>query len=73
MGHPSFEEVQSEPIAVIGFSFRYPRGANTDDALWKMMLESVCASSDIPEDRMNIDAFYHPDGKRNSSVCEFWP
>lgn len=62
------EQDTMEPIAVIGFSFKYPQEATTPEAFWEMLCKGRCASSEIPADRLNVDAFYHPDYSRPDSV-----
>ena len=49
-----------EPIAVVGFSFKFPEEVTASDAFWKMLVEGRCAAKEIPKDRMSVDAFYHP-------------
>ncbi|KAL8962774.1 MAG: hypothetical protein Q9193_000876 [Seirophora villosa] len=53
-----------EPIAVVGISLKFPAAATSEERFWKMMLEKRCASKDYPSDRMNIDAFYHPNPQK---------
>ncbi|KAL8643785.1 MAG: hypothetical protein Q9226_008122, partial [Calogaya cf. arnoldii] len=53
-----------EPIAVVGISLKFPGEATSEERFWKMMLEKRCASKDYPSDRMNIDAFYHPNPQK---------
>lgn len=60
-----------EPIAIIGFAFEFPQGATSERAFWQMILDGRSASTEFSPDRMNIDAFYHPDLNRPSSVR--WP
>lgn len=55
------------PLAVIGLSFEFPGEATSEEGFWQMIQEGRCASSDFPTDRLNIDAFYHPDGDRPST------
>lgn len=57
-----------EPIAIIGMSLKFPGKAVDCDSFWKMLLERHCASTDYPKDRMNIDAFYHPDPKMQNKA-----
>ena len=57
-----------EPIAVVGFSFKFPQEATTPDAFWQVLREKRCAMTEWPRDRLNIDAFYHPDSKRLDTV-----
>lgn len=58
-----------EPIAVVGLSLRFPQDAVSEDALWKMLVEKRCASTEFPKDRVNIDAFYNADSSVTSKVC----
>ena len=52
------------PIAVVGIGGRFPGDASNPEKLWDLMASGQSALSDIPKDRFNIDAFYHPDGER---------
>lgn len=58
----------SDPIAVVGFSLKFPEDGDTTEGFWKMLVEARCASSDFPKDRLNISTFYHKDTKREDSV-----
>lgn len=57
-----------EPIAIVGYSFRFPGDATNSKAFWQMMMEKRCATSDTPEDRISISQWQHPDGKRRGQV-----
>ena len=57
-----------EPLAVVGLSLKFPQDATSAESFWNMLLERRCASTEFPKDRMNIDAFYHPDRDRQGSV-----
>ena len=57
-----------EDIAIIGFSLRFPQDAVSPQSFWDMIAEGRSAVSEVPEDRFNIDAFYHPDPDRLDSV-----
>lgn len=56
------------PIAVIGFSLRFPGDAVAPEPFWKMLSEARCASTEFPKDRLNIDSHYHPEKARLNSV-----
>lgn len=66
------EQNKTEPVAVVGFSLRFP-GATSPEAFWQLMSERRSAMTEIPPDRFNIDAYYHPDPERlhtvSSSIC----
>jgi acyl transferase domain-containing protein/NADPH:quinone reductase-like Zn-dependent oxidoreductase/acyl carrier protein len=53
----------AEPIAIIGFSFRFPGGINTSEELWDLLLNGKDALEEIPASRWNIDDYYDPDRK----------
>ena len=52
------------PIAIVGMACRLPGEATSPDKLWKLCAEKQAAWSEVPRDRMNLEAFYHPDGER---------
>ena len=58
----------SLPIAVIGMACRFPGDATSPDKLWDMLVNGRSAWSEFPDDRINIDGFYHPSGNRAGSV-----
>ncbi|RFU36270.1 hypothetical protein B7463_g122, partial [Scytalidium lignicola] len=55
------------PIAVVGLSCRFPGGANSEAQLWDMLATSRHAWSEIPKNRLNAEAFYHPDNSRKGT------
>lgn len=57
-----------EPIAIIGMSFKFPGGAETSEEFWKLLVEKRNVASKVPEDRFNIDGFWHPDSTRQGIV-----
>ena len=52
---------EPEPIAIIGMGCRYPGGANSPEKLWNMLAQGKSAWTDVPPDRFNHKAFYHPE------------
>src|SRR5437764_1230595 len=55
------ERARSEPIAIVGVGCRFPGGADSPDAYWRLLHDGVDAISEVPRDRWDIDAFYDPD------------
>ena len=60
-----------EPLAVVGMAFKFPQEASSAGNFWKMLLSKQCAMTEWPADRLNIDAFYHPDASRPDTVGSF--
>ena len=58
-----------EPIAIVGMAFKFPQGAEDPESFWRMLVDKQCAASTFPKDRFDIDAFWHPDSKRQNIVC----
>ncbi|OBT66706.1 Type I Iterative Polyketide synthase (PKS) [Pseudogymnoascus sp. 23342-1-I1] len=56
------------PIAIIGVGGRFPGDAENPQKLWDMIAEGRNALSDVPKDRFNVDAFYHPHNERQGSL-----
>ncbi|WQF87991.1 Putative Acyl transferase domain superfamily, GroES-like superfamily, alcohol dehydrogenase [Colletotrichum destructivum] len=57
-----------EPLAIIGLSVKFPQDATSPEEFWEMLREGRSAASKVPEDRFNVDAFYHPDPNRLDSL-----
>ena len=68
LNHTCLDQDILEPIAVIGLSVKFPQEATSAKSFWKMLVEGRSAMTDFPNDRFNIDAFYHPDNSRPGTV-----
>ncbi len=55
------ERGKSEPVAIIGIGCRYPGGADSPEAYWKLLSAGIDGISEVPGDRWDIDAYYDPD------------
>nr|XP_036578380.1 polyketide synthase [Colletotrichum truncatum]KAF6785623.1 polyketide synthase [Colletotrichum truncatum] len=51
-----------EPIVIVGSACRFPGKADSPSKLWELLQEPKDLQSEVPKERFNIDAFYHPDG-----------
>ncbi|KAK7738315.1 putative Hybrid PKS-NRPS biosynthetic cluster [Cytospora paraplurivora] len=63
-GTPAFQE----PIAIVGTSCRFPGGANSPSALWKLLEKPRDVCQEIPPDRFSTTGFYHHDGARHGTT-----
>ncbi|KAI0180358.1 hypothetical protein GGR52DRAFT_587920 [Hypoxylon sp. FL1284] len=57
-----------EPIAIIGFSMRFPDEATSPEGLWEILRTGRNVMTEVPPDRFNINGFYHPDASRPDTI-----
>jgi myxalamid-type polyketide synthase MxaE and MxaD len=55
------ERERTEPIAIVGMACRFPGGAASPAAFWRLLRDGVDAVSVVPATRWNAGAFYDPD------------
>ena len=55
------------PIAIVGVSGRFPGDASSPDGLWELVSKGRSALTEVPRDRYNIDAFYHPSAEHQGT------
>ena len=60
------------PLAVVGFSLKFPQEATSTESFWSMMVDKRNAMTEFPASRMNVDAFYNPDPTRRDTVSEYF-
>ncbi|RHZ63238.1 uncharacterized protein CDV56_108187 [Aspergillus thermomutatus] len=58
----------SEPIAIIGSACRFPGNSTSPAKLWELLSNPRDLSREIPQDRFNVQGFYHPDGEHNGTT-----
>jgi Beta-ketoacyl synthase, N-terminal domain len=56
-----------DPTVIVGMACRTPGATNTSQ-LWNVIAEKKDLQRKIPEDRFNVDAFYHPQGSNKGTV-----
>ncbi|KAF2871202.1 hypothetical protein BDV95DRAFT_443995, partial [Massariosphaeria phaeospora] len=58
-----------EPIAVVGFSFKFPEDATSSEGFWNMLMTKRTTMKDWPKDRINIDGYHSTTRREGSSVA----
>lgn len=57
-----------EPIAVTGFAFKLPGGANDEASLWSILSEGRNVMTEYDPSRVNLESFFNKEKKRNNTV-----
>jgi amino acid adenylation domain-containing protein len=65
------QDVQQEPIAIIGIGCRFP-GAEDPLAFWKLLSEGRDAVREVPADRWKIEKLYDPDPSKPGKMRSRW-
>jgi acyl transferase domain-containing protein len=60
-----------EPIAIIGIGCRFP-GAENPEAFWRLLRDGVDAITEVPAERWDWQAYYHPDLKAQGKMNTRW-
>ena len=55
------EAAQTQPVAIVGLGCRFPGGADSPDAFWRLLRDGVDAVGEVPAERWDVDAFYDSD------------
>ncbi|CAO1600411.1 hypothetical protein XANCAGTX0491_004101 [Xanthoria calcicola] len=58
---------EDDPAVIVGLACRVP-GAQNPSELWDLINEQKDVQRKIPEDRFNVDAFYHPEGTNKGTT-----
>lgn len=65
---PNYESYPREPIAIIGSACRFPGDASSPSKLWELLRQPRDVLKEIPDDRFNTAAFYHPDALHHGTT-----
>ena len=52
---------EEDPIVIVGMACRFPGGADDLESFWQLLEQGKDAVREIPGDRWDIRAWYHPD------------
>ncbi len=61
-----------EPIAIIGMGCRFPGGAESPEAFWRILEEGVDVIKEVPPDRWDVDAAADPTGDDAERMSRRW-
>ncbi len=50
----------TQPVAVVGMSCRFPGGAYSPDTFFRLLQEGYDGVSDVPQQRFDMERWYHP-------------
>ncbi|KAF2175886.1 polyketide synthase PksB [Zopfia rhizophila CBS 207.26] len=58
----------AEPIAIIGSACRFPGDSDTPSKLWELLRSPRDLLRQVPPERYDAEAFYHPDPKHHGTT-----
>jgi myxalamid-type polyketide synthase MxaB len=61
----------AEPIAVVGMACRFPGAANLAE-FWQLISQATDATSEIPNTRWNVEAFFDSTGEETGKMSVKW-
>ncbi|KAF6220917.1 hypothetical protein HO133_002597 [Letharia lupina] len=59
---------QPEPTAVVGSGCRFPGSSSSPSSLWALLKNPRDVSREIPDDRFELQGYYHPDGSHHGTT-----
>lgn len=59
---------QSADIAVVGLGCRFPGDAKSPSEFYDMLMKGRTGWSEVPKDRFNVDAYWHPSYDRKGTI-----
>jgi microcystin synthetase protein McyD len=59
--YDALDQSRREPIAILGVGCRFPGGVEGPESFWNLLCEGRDATSEIPSERWDIEAWYDPD------------
>lgn len=62
---------QSEPIAIVGMSCRFP-GVKNPQEFWEDLINGVDRITEVPAARWSKDRFFHPDPSVPGKTASYW-
>jgi acyl transferase domain-containing protein/acyl carrier protein len=63
------DAVTREPIAIVGLGCRFPGGASTPEAFWRLLADGVDAISETPQERWSVEDYYAADPDSPGSIA----
>jgi acyl transferase domain-containing protein len=62
----------AEPLAIVGVGCRFPGGANTPEAFWRVISQGVDGITETPAVRWSLDELYDPDPSAAGKTTTRW-
>ncbi|MFB1483783.1 beta-ketoacyl synthase N-terminal-like domain-containing protein [Corallococcus sp. RDP092CA] len=62
------QQSRTEPIAIVGMGCRFPGGADTPEAFWRLLRDGVDTVTEVPATRWPVDTYYDPNPDTPSAM-----
>ncbi|NOU17184.1 MAG: SDR family NAD(P)-dependent oxidoreductase [Bacteroidales bacterium] len=67
----SYNSLDSDKIAIVGMSGRYPQ-ANNLQKYWDNLVQGKNSIVEIPSSRWDVNKYYDPDPNKTDKICSKW-
>lgn len=71
-GRSASRAAPDEPIAVVGMACRFPGGADSPAAYWRLLWDGVDAVREVPADRWDVERHYDADVSAPGKMSTRW-
>jgi myxalamid-type polyketide synthase MxaD len=63
---------RAERLAIVGIGCRFPGGASSPEAFWRLIADGTDAVTEVPPDRWDVDELFDPDTTASGKVSSRW-
>ena len=69
---PRAKILQNEPLAIVGIGVRLPGQSIDVESFWNFLADGRSGIVEVPQDRWDVERFYHPDGSVPGTMVTRW-
>lgn len=63
------QEMHDDPVVVVGFAFRLPQDALSEESFWDIIYHGKSTNTEVPRSRYNVDGHHSRIAGHQGTVC----